>query len=125
MRIFLFVSSIAMGTLGATAVAQGSEAISIGVEIRHGENQSINGWEKVGGTLYQSRTHANYITTERSECCVATFQKGDSFILAATVALARNPTGGVIAERVVRTFRIDQEADEIHADCTLLWITPA
>jgi hypothetical protein len=99
--------------------------IAVGQVIANEPGQTLNGWTHNGGGLYPLRRTQNYVTTETSECCYAHFQKGNEHLVLVTSSLARKPTGGELASRVVRRFKIRQQPGEQTVSCSLLWIDPA
>tara|TARA_R110000824_G_scaffold62111_5_gene164674 strand:- start:82 stop:543 length:462 start_codon:yes stop_codon:yes gene_type:complete len=114
---------LAFSPLGA-ASAEPSKDIYIGQIFGNEQGQVINGWKHNGGGLYQSRTYMNSVTTEKSICCYATFEKDETILIARTEAVARKDSGGVLAERVLATMLLKPLKTEIGIDCSLLWITP-
>jgi hypothetical protein len=99
--------------------------IEPGLIIGSNNGQTINGWEDRGGGLYPQRSYERGAAVERNECCYSIFKKGDAYTVAISVAVGRNATGGVLAERVVATREIQTPVGYEETDCSLLWIDPA
>lgn len=99
--------------------------IEPGLIIGSNHGQTINGWEDRGGGLYPKRSFERGAVVERSECCYSIFKRGETYTFAISVAVGRNETGGVLAERIVATREIKTPVGYEETECSLLWIEPA
>lgn len=121
---------LALWAVTAAALAQGPVVppeqqpteIAVGQVIGNEVNQVINGWTSLGGGHYARRTTANFVTTEVSVCCYSIFEKGDEYLLARSEPIARNPRGGVLAERIEAIYRIKRKPTEEITMCNILWL---
>ena len=119
-----FLYALASLTIIMPAEAQ-TVGLKVGQVIGNELGQTVNGWNQVGGTHYQQREVQNYVTTERDECCITAFRKGNTYMLALTLPIARNAAGGVEAERIVKLHAVKGTPNENTVECSLLWIMPA
>lgn len=95
------------------------QGIVMGQVLNDTLGKTVNGWLHFQGSTYGTSETKDYVTTTRIDCCVAVFSKGRSYIVALTQPLARNPTGGVIKEKVVALKRIDARPGEVQEECSL------
>lgn len=122
-----FISAVAFLGLSAVIHARPNEAeLKVGQVIGSENGQIINGWEHVGGGMIPRRVTADYVTKETLDCCFVIFQKQQSTLIARTTPVAKNPTGGILAERIEEIVKLDAKPGEIGVgDCSILWISPA
>ncbi|WP_073973850.1 hypothetical protein [Erythrobacter donghaensis] len=99
--------------------------IEPGMIIGSNSDQTINGWQGRGGGLYAKRTFERDVAVERNTCCYSVFEKDGTYTVAISVAVGRNATGGVLAEKIVATREIQTPVGYEETDCSLLWIDPA
>lgn len=121
------LSSCLLLFCGTQAAAQASSTeIVVGQVLGNEVGQTINGWSHLAGGMFTKRITVNFVTTETSGCCSAIFEKADQILILRTEPLARNATGGVLAERVTERLVVKKKSGEISVgDCNVLWILPS
>lgn len=122
-RVIVLAAGLALGASPALAQKKPTPApvgITVGQVLDDTLGKTVNGWLHTSGSLYAKRETKDYVTTETMECCVAVFNRGNRFIVARTEAVTRNPTGGVIKERVLATHRLTARPGEVETDCSLI-----
>lgn len=125
MRTELTLLTAALMLAAAPAQAQqrkgpAAQDIAVGQVLDDTLGKTVNGWQHTSGSLYEKRETKDYVTTETMECCVAVFNRGNRYIVARTEAVTRNPTGGVIKERVLSIDRLSARPGEVEVDCSLI-----
>lgn len=123
-KVLALIFMITLGTSSAGLFAQNSNELAVGQVFGNEVGQVVNGWEHVGGSLFYQRQTKNYVTTEVTKCCVASFKRGNTYLFAHTSPVARRATGGVEAERIVKMKKFTLSQNERTIDCNLIWITP-
>ena len=122
LRSILFALLAAVAAPSAaqpSAEAPADDTIRLGQVLDDTLGTSVNGWQHSRGSMYTIRETADGVTTEKLTCCVAEFHRENSYIVAVTEPLARNPDGGVIKERVIALVRLDAGPDESYSECGL------
>ncbi|HOB14598.1 MAG TPA: hypothetical protein PK680_03065 [Novosphingobium sp.] len=79
--------------------------------------KTVNGWQSKGGAMYPVKPGEGQAPGDAYACCVALFQKGNTFAVARTEPLERNPDGGVIKERVITVMKITALPGEEETMC--------
>lgn len=105
----------ALVLLGASPAP--APGIKPGLVLNDTLGQTVNGWLHASGAMFTVLKNRNGVWIREDDCCVATFQKGQSYIIARTLPLTRSPNGGVIKERVLETRRIDVRPGEEGVGC--------
>lgn len=93
--------------------------IAVGQVLNNTLGKTVNGWLHNQGSMFGTSETKDSVTTIKLDCCIAVFSKGNSFIVARTEPLARNPAGGVIREKVIAVQRIDLRPGEVETQCSL------
>ncbi|MBN8500426.1 MAG: hypothetical protein J0M19_04670 [Sphingomonadales bacterium] len=118
MRFRFLTLATALCAAGLSAAPSGG-TLAVGQVLDDSMGKSVNGWLHMQGSMYTTRSTKNSVTTETQACCVAVLKRGTSYIVARTEVMARNPTGGVIKERIASLRRIDARPGEDLIDCSL------
>jgi DNA-binding beta-propeller fold protein YncE len=124
-RILIMAAGTAAVFLPPNVAAQTENTIKAGQVIGGEPGQTINGWTQVSGGLYPHRVTSNFVTKEVYDCCQSVFRRGNAYLVTRGEAVAKKPTGGVDAERILATMTIIKRASETAAECSILWLNPA
>lgn len=108
----LFVATALFGAAPAPG-------IRVGLVLDDTLGKTVNGWLHTQGSMFNVTRHKDGVSTVDLDCCIAVFSKGRSTIVARTVPLAKNATGGVIKERITDLRRIDLRPGETEMGCGL------
>ena len=114
------LSFAALVLLGAAPAP--APGISPGLVLNDTFGKNVNGWQHAGGAMFSVMKFKNGAWTQELDCCVATFRKGQSFIIARTLPLTRRPDGAVIKERVLETRQLDLRPGEEEMGCNAFGI---
>lgn len=103
----------------ATAALADPTTIDVGMVLGSNHGQVVNGWIDNGGGLYQPLGSTDH------KCCYSLFEKDGQYLTVVSEAVARNPSGGIIAERVIAT-KIDRpnDGEEERSVCGPLSLDP-
>lgn len=124
MRTSLTVLAAGLALAAGSALAQNKPApaaqtIAVGQVLQDTLGKTVNGWTHNIGSMFMRYETRDGVTTGTLDCCVAVFNRGNSYIVARTQPLARTPNGGVIRERVIAVKRIELRPGEIETLCDL------
>lgn len=115
---------IALALLVLPQGASADDGSLIGQVLGSGVDQTINGWTDAGGGHYTVISYDGTKLNSTSTCCFAILRQGNDLILAITIPIARNSTGGVLAERIEKIKRLSTPPGMIEGQCQPLWLDP-
>lgn len=114
----------ALMMLTVPQAVQADDSELIGKVLGSGGDQTVNGWSVIGGGFYTALSYGEGRTIMTSVCCTAVLQKGSSYTIAVTTPLAREKTGGVLANRIDKAMIVKFSPEYYTTECQLLWMRP-
>jgi hypothetical protein len=125
-HVFIFLAFLSASIFPiARANSQTPKGLEVGQVIGNESGQVINGWTDLGGGFFSPPPHratSDMKSPSGYECCYTLFTRDDDYALAITVPVAKNVTGGVIAEKITAIKFLKLSDSEEQVWCDPLWL---